>query len=231
MSRDFASRQHRRTNAAGSSSARQGAAPASRKSKAPVASAQVTVWQRLPGWSWLLLGLVAGFMISQLTMPPAPTPLAQATQPKSDAEPSGTSPSKAAQQAAEVADEVASTADETAAPSPRFDFYTLLPESEVIAPSVEAYASPEIDEADLPRYLLQVSSFRNADDARRLGGRLQKLGFDNIKISAVRSSNGETWHRVQVGPYQDRRLMNEAQDRLADAGLESMRLRLKNESQ
>lgn len=231
MSRDFASRQHRRTNAAGRSSARQGAATASRQSKAPAPTAPTNMWQRLPGWSWLLLGLVAGFMISQFTMPPAPTPLAQATQPTLDAGAPDKPASNTAQQAADVADEVAKNADEAAVPSPRFDFYTLLPESEVIAPSVEAYASPEIDEADLPRYLLQVSSFRNADDARRLGSRLQKLGFDNIKISAVRSSNGETWHRVQVGPYQDRRLMNEAQDRLADAGLESMRLRLKNESQ
>ncbi|MDT8895028.1 SPOR domain-containing protein [Halomonas sp. I1] len=81
----------------------------------------------LPGWLWGLAGLVAGFLISQHQHGTAPwqdapeTPLATVESPSSDA------PSQA-----DTSAEQETKPDES--PMPTFEFYTLLPESEVVAP-------------------------------------------------------------------------------------------------
>ncbi|SFX33379.1 SPOR domain-containing protein [Marinospirillum alkaliphilum] len=218
MARDFASRQLKRNqpDAAAETMRSRGAVPKATEEVAPTAS---DLWSRLPGWGWLAVGLVAGFLVAQLTRPSAPTPL--------EARPPVT------EKNATVVSSPASTAQPAASaerpPQPRFDFYTLLPETEVIAPKVEAYQSTPREAEDLPRFMLQVGSFRARSDAARLEERLKTLGFDRIRVNPVETASGDVWHRVQVGPYQDRRLLARAQDDLARAGLEFMLLRLRDE--
>ena len=85
----------------------------------------------VPGWLWGLCGLVAGFLISQHQHGTAPWQ-ADTTSPETAVAPQATE--EAATDGAD--DESASQAD--AKPSepamPTFEFYTLLPESEVVAP-------------------------------------------------------------------------------------------------
>lgn len=217
MARDFASRQHKRSQPAAQDAPRTRSRGAVPRPPEPEASpAPQDFWSRLPGWSWLAIGLVAGFALAQLTRPEAPTPL-QAAAPEVPA--------------AVVTEPPASRpAETTTTPAqPRFDFYTLLPESEVVAPRVDAYQSTPREAESLPRFMLQVGSFRMAEDAARLEARLKSLGFDRIRITPVETGTGDVWHRVQVGPYQDRRLLARAQDNLARAGLEFMLLRLRDE--
>ncbi|UYG08217.1 SPOR domain-containing protein [Halomonas sp. M4R1S46] len=237
--------------------------PANRKRGATSSKRRPARPQRhgLPGWLWGLAGLVGGFLISQHQHGTAPwqdgpvTPLATVVPkpaPSSDGASNGGS---------------APTPDEPRMPT--FEFYTLLPESEVIAPGGQVPAStatpppkpPEAEEeearptvaADDPiaqviaansapaeatteaasstdagdgkRYVLQAASFRASDDAHRLAGRLQDFGL-LAKISEVQTGDGATWHRVQVGPYSDRRELSRAQDLMVTQGIEPLMIQL-----
>ncbi|GGX97345.1 hypothetical protein GCM10007160_26060 [Litchfieldella qijiaojingensis] len=213
----------------------------------------------IPGWLWGVAGLVAGFFLAQYVQQSAPTPLATVV-PKPPSSTSGNTSSP------DGGDK--SSASEP--PMPTFEFYTLLPESEVIAPRSEASAprprastppaqsEPEttddpiaaqlasIDEAvqrsmapreesrqapqppaDNSRYMLQAASFRETGDAQRLAGRLRDFGL-LAKITEVQTGEGDTWHRVQVGPYEDRRELNRAQDLMITQGIEPLLIRLQN---
>ncbi|MFQ5487987.1 MAG: SPOR domain-containing protein [Gammaproteobacteria bacterium] len=48
-------------------------------------------------------------------------------------------------------------------------------------------------------YILQCGSFRDYDDADELKARLALLGIE-AQIQTVVIKNGESWHRVRVGP-------------------------------
>nr|WP_297459750.1 SPOR domain-containing protein [uncultured Halomonas sp.] len=182
----------------------------------------------VPGWLWGLAGLIAGFALSQYfqqTAPPVatvmPKPPSSATAPAAD---DASSPS-------------ASQPEEPAKPRmPTFEFYTLLPESEVIAPKVEAYHStprPSEDAAagdgtaTADSFVLQAASFREANDAQRLAGRLEDLGL-LAKITTVKANGDQTWHRVQVGPYQDTRELSRARDLMVTQGIEPLLIKLQN---
>ncbi|WP_244264803.1 SPOR domain-containing protein, partial [Vreelandella boliviensis] len=76
------------------------------------------------------------------------------------------------------------------------------------------------------RYMLQAASFREASDAEQLRGRLRNLSL-LAEISAVQA-DGNTWHRVQVGPYEDTRELNRAQDLMNTQGIEPLLIQLQN---
>ena len=102
--------------------------------------------------------------------------------------------------------------EEEKVPKPRFDFYKLLQESEVIVPATEPAQTVEKiveTQPDSMEYILQVGSFRNNVDADKLRAQLILLNLD-ARIEKVTIRNGELWHRVIVGPFQD-------QSRLASA--------------
>ncbi|APX91891.1 sporulation-like protein [Halomonas sp. 1513] len=212
----------------------------------------------VPGWLWGVAGLVAGFFLAQYVQESAPTPMATVL-PK----PPSSSPAEGEPDAA----------DEPRMPT--FEFYTLLPESEVVAPRSEVVVPPQpptpsedtaaseapsdetvdpiaeqiarttaADEAaaeqapaESPsepatatndsRYMLQAASFRESGDAEQLAGRLRNFGLQ-AQISEVQSGDNETWHRVQVGPYDDTRELNRAQDLMLTQGIEPLMIRLQN---
>lgn len=99
------------------------------------------------------------------------------------------------------------------APEARFQFYDLLPKSEVDTGNVDAYTFKEKGAAEEYLYILQTGSFRSAKDAER---QKATIAFQGIKarVSAVASSKGTTWHRVEAGPYESRSEMNAALDKL-----------------
>ncbi|WP_299731802.1 SPOR domain-containing protein [uncultured Endozoicomonas sp.] len=174
----------------------------------------------LPGWLWLLAGLLIGVFVAFLA---------------------GLTPS--AKDVRSVADQVASApeAGEKKENQPVFDFYTLLPESEVAVPavtpepvrkSVEQKASKPKATAEAPKptqsakYLLQAGSFRNISDAERLRARLLLEGL-SPKIEKVNVGGGETWHRVQIGPFSDSASLKNAQTVLSSHNIDSLLLQLK----
>ncbi len=106
--------------------------------------------------------------------------------------------------------------------SRQYDFFTVLPEIEVVVPREEfeerARERPEPAEQD--SYLLQVGSFRSSSDAESLRAELTLLGVE-ARVQAV-TVNEVTWHRVRVGPFDNAREANSARRRLLDNGHEAM---------
>ena len=92
------------------------------------------------------------------------------------------------------------------APAPRFDFYTILPEMEVVIPEADMQPPPprktppaekRVETPTAPSgdaYLLQVGSFRSHADADRLRARLALLGME-AEIQKVTINNRDTYHR------------------------------------
>ncbi|MDW5376356.1 SPOR domain-containing protein [Halomonas sp. HP20-15] len=188
---------------------------------------------RVPGWLWALLGLVAGFALAQYFQQSAPPMATLMPKPASQTQAPSSSSSSSGKAQAPAKDE---------SRMPTFEFYTLLPESEVVAPKVEAYQStprPSDDTSDKPdagqaakaagggSFMLQAASFKNVADAKRLAGRLQNLGL-LAKITAVQANGNQTWHRVQVGPYEDTRELSRAQDLMVTQGIEPLMIKLQN---
>lgn len=117
---------------------------------------------------------------------------------------------------------------EAPARSRSYDFFTVLPEIEVVVPEreIEQRArslDPEPDDAIAGPYLLQVGSFRSADDAEGLRAQVTLLGL-SARIQTV-TVDDNTWHRVRVGPFDTARSADEARRRLLENGFEAMVLR------
>ena len=118
-------------------------------------------------------------------------------------------------------------ANDTSAKQPAkdgFDFYTLLPESEVEPEVVDVYKSTPKDPSKQTNTLLQAGSFRNKADADRLRAKLILLNLPNVVSEKTVSSSGSTWYRVRIGPFSNRSMLNKAEDTLAQQNIESMRI-------
>ena len=132
----------------------------------------------------------------------------------------------------------------TPPPKPKFEFYTLLPELEVVvpdedlpapgpAPAASSAADTEVataataveDDArgdakealKLGNYILQVASFKSMKDADGLKAELTLLGFRPV-VQTVAIDSDEKWHRVRIGPYADRESLESARIRLRADG-------------
>lgn len=106
-----------------------------------------------------------------------------------------------------------------------YDFYDLFPTAEV--PIVEEYdqSGNKVLAEDNYAYLLQAGSFKAREDADRLRAELILQGHEAM-IKEVENAKG-VWHRVIVGPFDTERNLTRARNRLAEANIESIQLRVK----
>ncbi|MCB1560327.1 MAG: SPOR domain-containing protein [Xanthomonadales bacterium] len=189
---------------------------AARRGKSQARRSGRSARRGIPGWAWLLAGLliglaIAGFVVMRgglgdTSLFPRPNPDATAPAPSTD-EP-------VAQQPKPVS-------------KPKYDFYTLLPEKEVVIPEAEiseqARAPEPAPPADDQRYLLQAAAFRNKADAEALKA---KLAFSGL-VARIESEsiNGTTWHRVRLGPYADLRQLDAARRQLKGQGVDAIAIK------
>lgn len=164
---------------------------------------------KLPAWSWLALGLLAGSFLGYYLALAGLT--SQLKTQQVELPPSSTATK---QQLAK------------AATSPKFEFYTQLLTSEVEAPAIEAYKSTPREATDVPSYLVQAGSFNKYNDALKQQQRIRNLRFNKVQITPIETASGETWYRVHLGPSQDRRELARMQNTLNSAGIESLRIRV-----
>jgi len=172
--------------------------------------------QAAPGWLWMLAGLglglcvAAGVYFIDLRPPtqqppprPAPRSQTQIQPPAQVAEPAEDHPAK------------------------RFDFYELLPKFEVVITETERDARPDSDPVALQQpgnYVLQAGSFSTYTDADRMRAQLALLGVES-RIQKV-SIDDKTYHRVRIGPLSNLNELNNTRNRLRDARVEIMVIRL-----
>ena len=184
------------------------------------ASRQTASRRQVPGWVWMFSGIVTGLFIAflvhlaNLQREQGPT---ERTPRVAGEEPGGNGSS-----------------------SPRFDFYAVLPQMEVILPKSEseeerqrdaprrAEEGERVEHRHQERFLLQAGSFRRSEDADRRRAELILEGFD-AHLQPVRMESGDTWHRVMIGPFSNANTMHRAQDQLARNGIETLAIRMREE--
>jgi len=113
---------------------------------------------------------------------------------------------------------------------PKFNFYTILPELEVLIPDAEIQPPSTAPSGTLrgnKQYMLQTGSFRNKNDADKLKASLALLGFE-ASIQHV-SINGEKWHRVRIGPYKNTAELYKNISLLREYNISAMAMELKPE--
>lgn len=166
------------------------------KKSRPQSRRRAPAKRQLPGWLWLLVGGVLGAFITFLfyLWNVAPQPAIATEKPNT-----------------------VKTDAENRTPKPRFDFYKLLQESEVIVPATEPARTSETGAAPTKpvEYVLQVGSFASQADADRLRAQLIMLNLD-ARLEQVSIRNGEIWHRVMVGPFTDQARLNSARSALVN---------------
>ena len=96
-----------------------------------------------------------------------------------------------------------------------FTYGTMLKQAEVTPAYVPVYASTPKDPTKKTSHVLQVASFKSEVDARALQKRLIKKKLTNVQVTQSKAKSGSIWYRVMVGPFQNRSMLNKAQDILA----------------
>ncbi len=120
---------------------------------------------------------------------------------------------------------------------PRFDFYTILPEMEVIVSEDEPEpVKPKIPQSatttepaaePLVSYRLQAGSFKKMADADRQKAKLAFLGME-ADIQRVTVASGETYYRVLTSAYTDRQELNGKQRLLQQNNINSLVVKNRN---
>lgn len=202
-----------------------------------------------PGWIWLMAGLMLGALAfgylhfkdtwgRPASTLPQPDPQAQARATRGE----------------EVAPDK---------PKPKYDFYELLPEKEVVIPDAELDAQARAEaakpatpvdatqptaataepnaapssspgeaqpgaptlSADGPRYLIQAGAFRGSTEAEALKAKIAMTG--EIARVEVAQINGNTVHRVRMGPYPNASALAAAKAALASHGITAQAIKVK----
>ena len=121
-----------------------------------------------------------------------------------------------------------------AKPSTPFDFFTVLPEIEVVAPATETAAEvqqPGTGGAPTPAvnddgaYMLQAASYRSPSEADRLKATLALNGLVSA-IQKVSIQGRGDFYRVRLGPYPTHAAMVESERQLSRAGIKALRLKV-----
>lgn len=175
----------------------------------------------VPGWIWLLGGLAGGVLIAVVMLLRNGGDVKQLL-PKPDPE----------ARAPVAADEpVAQDAPEPR--RPKYDFYDVLRDKEVVIPDAELIAQAQREAeapadatpppADNVRFLLQAGAFRSSADAEALKARIALTG----EIARVESAqtDGGMIHRVRLGPYPNAAALAAAKQALGNNGIEAMAIR------
>ncbi len=196
----------------------------------------------MPGYIWLLSGLAIGLFVAFIVyldkQPASEKDFGQAVQMELE---------KLKQQAAKK--ETAAPGSDTKKTSraqqadttekkkePKFNFYTLLPELEVLIPEMETRPPAAASQAHSKsatntgkqsnkQYILQVGSFQNLNDAEKLKANLAFLGFE-ASIQHV-TVNQQAWHRVRTGPYKSKQQLYKSQQQLNKNNINAISMELK----
>ena len=111
----------------------------------------------------------------------------------------------------------------------RFEFYNILPELEVLMPSPPAKGDGEkVKAGDMKvepgEYLLQSGSFKARQDAEKRKAAMALLGVE-VTIQTVKLDTGDTWHRVQSGPYKSLEILQQVRTLLRDNGIDTLMIK------
>ena len=103
-------------------------------------------------------------------------------------------------------------------PTPKFDFYNILPEVEVKVPDWQLEKDDANDQESLQSgtYVLQVGSFKELQDADRAKAQLALNGMQ-AKINRVVINGQDIWYRVHLGPFRNEEKLKSARRKLIES--------------
>ncbi|MDH5446670.1 MAG: SPOR domain-containing protein [Gammaproteobacteria bacterium] len=185
----------------------------------------------IPGWAWMGGGLTIGLFVAALVYLNEHTP-------KKDQQLLTNAVKRTIKDARKTQDEKQTGSGEQK--RPRFDFYTILPELEVAIPDqdlvsqrkkITAPDKPADKKGSSPQqvasFTLQAGSFRQREQADSLKARLALQGI-MADIQTVSINDGDTWHRVRIGPSSDLNALNRTRKQLSAIGVATIVVRNKN---
>ena len=173
----------------------------------------------IPAWFWLLGGILIGLGIAVALMFKGYLPELKQNLPSMNDSPPGASESALVEE---------DSTKNTPPKKPRYDFFTVLPEMEVVVPEQELSrkadksepVSDAIPSSDIDSYILQVGSFRNSSDAEQMKARLALLG--SMATVQTVTVDSQTWHRVRIGPFKGARKAHEIRRMLSDNQIDTL---------
>ena len=172
----------------------------------------------IPGYWWLITGLLIGGFAMFLSNIEEPS-----------GEPTATIKKPSTQN--EVRDVKKPTLTATKpidSKQPRFDFYQILPDMEIVIPEHEIEERRRLEGTGKSKpgtFIIQIGSFRKPSQADTLKARLALLGIEST-VQTVNQS-GSIWHRVKSGPYTSFRMVDKIQNRLHHNNIDSIAIKLK----
>jgi cell division protein FtsN len=161
------------------------------------------------GWTGLLLGVIAGLaggvaIYMYMTRRPVPPPAVETPAPASARE-----------------------TEAPPAPETRYDFYSMLPNFEVVVPEKDREVKRDAPTTEVNKegaYVLQVGSYKDFKEADRVRAQLALQGIES-KVQRV-SVDNDTWHRVRIGPITDLKELNRIRERLREAEMDVLVIRV-----
>jgi len=177
----------------------------------------------LPAWLWMIFGLAIGLSVAGAIWvndrTPGRTPRVAVEEPASM--------SVAAESGVDDIGDSAAASVAEEEEEPRFTFYSMLPNFEVVIPESEAdVVADQAPQAvvDPGVYVLQAGSFTAFEDADRRRATLAMQGIEStIQRVAI---DDKTFHRVRIGPIDDLDELNMLRSRLRAANIDVLRIRL-----
>ena len=172
----------------------------------------------IPAWFWLIGGILIGLGAAVALMIKGYLPEIQQHTPAVN------KPAKESEEAL--------LNDSPAEPEPRkptYDFFTVLPEMEVVVPEQELKrkatrvtesSNPAAGPDNQDSYVLQVASFKSAAEAEQMKARLALTG-STAYIQTV-TIDDQTWHRVRIGPFKGAPKAEEMRSMLADNEIDTL---------
>jgi cell division protein FtsN len=172
---------------------------------------------RKPGWLFLLVGIgigVVGVMLGQM--------LAHRGDGRSGLGNLFSSFSKPAEKVA-----VKKEPEAAKPPKPKFDFYTILPETETVLPERRVRAKPvRTKPEEGVSYILQAGSFAGFEEADNMKARLA-LGGLVAHIQKITIEGKGEYHRVRLGPYENIDQLDTTAAQLQKMDIKAIRLKVK----
>lgn len=170
-----------------------------------------------PGWLLLGIGLAFG-VVAVLSYNFVSERLAKTSAGSGEAPASITTP---------AAPSPAPASQEKASSGQRFEFYDMLPNSEVLIPGEDQDVRRDTTRAPVGipgTYVLQAGAFGNFADADRVKAQLALLGISS-QIQKI-TVDERQFHRVRIGPIDDLDELNRTRQRLRDARLDVLVIRV-----
>ncbi len=176
----------------------------------------------IPGWAWLLAGLAIGLFVALLVYINDFTANSNKSAVKDAFSDIVNTTTDNVKQLKKQSASVTQQSDSKSS-KPRFDFYTILPELEVTVPDEELQQRPATADKKQPiaPLMLQAGSFRKFNAADKLKATLALQGI-SARIQTITKTNGDKWHRVQIGPIHDLNILNTTRHRLRKMGIASI---------